>query len=632
MRDWLQRFGLRSNGRREHTTPDATRLTFPQVESALALYVKALSDSRLRVMSSNLARQGSYSDGRTIFVPPEVDIFPSLTEARRLYRVMSAWKVLQVKTGSLALDQLPDPSVDHETFLLYEVLSGEWLDRTMAAIWPGLAADLTALRADALRRRAAAASPPKGHGVEPLLRALLTLPLDQPFRESDLSRIERAIPAPDRTLLDMVRATGDILHADRPEESLRLASEFARQNGTTANGVPPAVHYRGRIRPDMLKPPERMTIDDLAGDQPASGSNNRRRPPRGAPMQVEGRVPPPPRKNRHHGPTGGRQSLQLSLADPHPTRTFQQVALTEQEKAGAHLYREWDYNRGVYLPEWCALRTRRPRGGSADSVERILRQHAALVRHIKQQFEALRPERLRLTRQLDGDDIDLGSYVEAHADRFAGLSATEKLYSRTLEKERNIALACLIDLSGSTGAWIDDDPRNDQVIEVTRRAIVFLCEALSVLDDRYAVYGFTGSTRKYCEFSTVKGFDESYGETIKGRIAGLGPGSYTRMGPAIRHTARNLVHQAARVRILMLISDGRPNDFDGYGGRYGIEDTRKALIEARQMGVSTFAVTIDAEARDYMPYMFGPGHYIVVEDTPALATKLSDIYRRLTVQ
>jgi nitric oxide reductase NorD protein len=632
MRTWLKRFGLGANQRRGRDNADLARLTFPQVESALVLYVKALSDSRLRVMSSGLARQGSYSDGRTIFVPPEIDIFPSEIEARRLYRVMSAWKVLQVKTGALSLDRLPDPKSDQEALLLYEVISGEWLDRTMASTWPGLATDLAALRSDALRRRAGRDAN-RGHGAESLLRALLTLPLDRPLREADLVRVGDAVPEPDRVLLDMVRATRDLLHADRPDDSLRLATEFARQNGASSNGTPPpAVHYRGRIRPDMLKPPDFTAIEDLAVDQSTSNGNSRRRPPRSAPLQIEGRVPPPPRKNRFRGPTGGRQSVQLSLADRDPVRTFQQVELTEQEKAGAHLYREWDHTQGIYLPEWCALRTRRPRGGSADSVERILRQHAALIRHIKQQFEALRPERLRLSAQLDGDDIDLGSYVEAYADRRAGLSASEKLYSRMLEKERNIALACLIDLSGSTGAWIDDDPRNEQVIEVTRRAIVFLCEALSVLDDRHAVYGFTGSTRKHCELSVVKGFDESYGETIKGRIAGLGPGSYTRMGPAIRHTARNLVHQPARVRILMLITDGRPNDFDGYGGRYGIEDTRKALIEARQMGVSAFAVTIDGEARDYMPYMFGPGHYIVVEDTPALATKLSDVYRRLTIQ
>lgn len=306
--------------------------------------------------------------------------------------------------------------------------------------------------------------------------------------------------------------------------------------------------------------------------------------------------------------------------------------MSDEEKAGAALYNEWDYRQDDYLPEWCAVRQRHPRAGSSEAVEKILRQHAPLVTRLKQQFEALRPERLRLTRQLDGDDLDLSSIVEAHADRRAGHSPTEKLYSRALERDRNIALGCLIDLSGSTGAWIDDDPRNDQVIEVTRRAIVFLCEAMTMLDDRYAIYGFTSSTRKRCDLSIVKGFDETYGETVKGRISGLAPGAYTRIGPAVRHTTQALIRQPARLRLLMLISDGRPNDFDGYGGRYGIEDTRKALLEARQSGVATFALTIDAEARDYMPYMFGPSHYVVVENVPALSTRLADVYRRLTLQ
>ncbi|HLI50863.1 MAG TPA: hypothetical protein VKU87_03650, partial [Thermomicrobiaceae bacterium] len=98
-----------------------------------------------------------------------------------------------------------------------------------------------------------------------------------------------------------------------------------------------------------------------------------------------------------------------------------------------------------------------------------------------------------------------------------------------------------------------------------------------------------------------------------------------------RYAAQELLRQPAKVHLLLLISDGRPNDFDGYGGRYGIEDTRRALIESRQKGIATFALTIDAEARDYMPYMFGRGHYVMIEDVSALAVKLAGIYRRLTV-
>jgi nitric oxide reductase activation protein len=632
VRDWFRKLTpTRKYKPREPETP-ITSVPFADVESTLALYVKALSDNRLKVMSSTLARQGAYSDGRTIFVPPEVDLFPDTQQARLFYRVTSAWKVMQVASGTLDLERVPDPVEHRERFVYYEVLSGEWVDRTLIALWPGLAPNIKMMRRDALARRQHNGARNRHGNLEPLIQALLQMPIDRPPREADIREIIDEHPHRNGELRDMLLATGDMLVSDEPEQSVNLAREFSSSNGSIDDAVlPSAVHFRGRIRPDLLKPPE-ITIEDIKTDDKKGSSRSRRPPPRSEPLQIESNQPLPRQNRNRKSPTGGRQSVQISLADREPARTFHTVPLTEEEKKGAHVYHEWDYIREMYLPEWCALRTRRPKSGSTEKVEQILRQHAALIRHLKQQFEALRPERVQLTRQLDGDEIDLGAYVDSQADLRAGLSPSDKLYSQVLEKERNIALACLIDLSGSTGAWIDDDPRNDQVIEVTRRGIVFLCEALTVLDDRHAVYGFSGSTRKQAEFSVVKEFDESYGETVKGRINGLAPSAYTRMGPAIRHAVHSLSMQSARVRILMLISDGRPNDFDGYGGRYGIEDTRKALIEARQSGISTFALTIDAEARDYMPYMFGLGHYMVIEDTPALATKLSDVYRRLTVQ
>jgi nitric oxide reductase NorD protein len=630
VRNWFRRLAPTRNKKPVEPEIPVATVAFADVESTLALYVKALSDSRLKVMSSALARQGAYSDGRTIFVPPEVDLFPDTKQGRLFYRVTSAWKVMQVASGTLDLEKVPDPTEDRERFIYYEVLSGEWIDRTLIDLWPGLTPNIQMMRQDALTRRLQNGN---GHGnLEQLIQSLLRLPLNREIRDADIQEVAAAHPQRNGELRDMLVATGELLHTDQPELCLKLAREFASSNGMIdESALPAAVHFRGRIRPDLLKPPE-ITLEDIKADEKKGGSWNRKPPPRNEPLQIESNQPLPRSNRNRKSPTGGRQSVQISLADREPARTFHTVPLTEEEKKGAHVYHEWDYIREMYLPEWCALRTRRPKSGSTERVEQILRQHSALIRHLKQQFEALRPERVRLNRQLDGDEIDLGAYIDSQADLMAGLSPSDKLYSQMLEKERNIALACLIDLSGSTGAWIDDDPRNDQVIEVTRRGIVFLCEALTVLDDRHAVYGFSGSTRKQSEFSIVKEFDEPYGETVKGRINGLAPGAYTRMGPAIRHAVHNLSMQSARVKILMLLSDGRPNDFDGYGGRYGIEDTRKALIEARQTGVSTFALTIDAEARDYMPYMFGLGHYLVIEDTPALATKLSDVYRRLTVQ
>jgi nitric oxide reductase NorD protein len=620
---WLNRLLPDRSDPVETRHAPSVRLPFSAVEGSLTLYVTALSGGTLRITTSAGANSGSYSDGRTIYVPAEITGFADEGSARRLYRVMAAWKVLQVERGGLEIGRLIAGENPGPVLTLYETLHGEWLDRLMFRHWPGLAHDLALLRADALQHRLPTGDD-ESRPAERLLRHLLALPLAARTDEREILETT-GVGLP---VIEAALAADDI--APVRDLATARAASIVTLTSTESTAAPLAVHYRGRIRYDLIRDLTPLRDDDEPAEE------NQLPPPRAKsrhdPIVVDVRAPEQMRLRERANTRGGRQSVQLSIGAREPTMTFQQVPLSDAEKQGALLYDEWDFRINRYQPEWTAVRLRHPRGGSTDAVDRIIRQNSALITRLKQQFEALRPERVRLTRQLDGDDLDLDALVNARADRRAGYAQDEKIYSRTLERERNIALGVLVDLSGSTGAWIDDDPRNDQVIEVTRRALVFLCEALTMLDDRYAIYGFTSGTRKRVDIPVIKGFDEQYSQLVKGRIAGLAPGSYTRIGPAVRHVAHVLRQQPARVRLLLLVSDGRPNDFDGYAGRYGIEDTRKALIDARQHGVSTFALTIDAEARDYMPYMFGRSHYVVVEDVRTLAIKLADIYRRLTVQ
>ncbi|HXK55236.1 MAG TPA: nitric oxide reductase activation protein, partial [Gammaproteobacteria bacterium] len=154
--------------------------------------------------------------------------------------------------------------------------------------------------------------------------------------------------------------------------------------------------------------------------------------------------------------------------------------------------------------------------------------------------------------------------------------------------------------------------------------------ALETLGDRYAIYGFSSISRKRCELYHVKGFDEHYDAEVKARISGIQPQDYTRMGFAIRHLSGLLQQVDARTRVLITLSDGKPDDYDGYRGEYGIEDTRRALIEARRQGIHPYCITIDEEARDYLPHLYGPAAYTLVDEVTALPLKVSDIYRRLT--
>jgi len=289
---------------------------------------------------------------------------------------------------------------------------------------------------------------------------------------------------------------------------------------------------------------------------------------------------------------------------------------------GASLYNEWDYRRQHYRKNWCAVREKTVSPVYDDFVSRTLSKYSGLIKHLRKTFEAMRDEDRLLKRQSDGDGIDIDALVEALADARDGSEMSERLFTRMHRSERNIAVVFMVDMSGSTQGWIND---------AERESLILLCEALQSLGDRYAIYGFSGMARKRCEIYRIKAFSEPYDDEIKARISGIEAKDYTRMGFAIRHLTRILTEVDARTRILITLSDGKPDDYDNYHGDYGIEDTRRALIEARREGIHSYCITIDEQARDYLPHMYGPAAFTVIDQVHLLPLKVSDIYRRLTL-
>ena len=226
-----------------------------------------------------------------------------------------------------------------------------------------------------------------------------------------------------------------------------------------------------------------------------------------------------------------------------------------------------------------------------------------------------------LRRQSNGDDIDIDAVVESYVDAVKGEEITDRLFIKSRQLERDLAVIFMVDVSGSTKGWIN---------EAERESLVLLSEALETLGDRYAIYGFSGMTRKRCEVYRIKRFDEPYNGLVKARIAGIKPQDYTRMGVVIRHLCEKLKRIDAKTRVLITVSDGKPDDYDGYRGEYGIEDTRQALLEAKYAGIHPFCITIDTHAHGYLPHMYGHVNYTVVSDIRKLPLKVSDIYRKLT--
>ena len=209
----------------------------------------------------------------------------------------------------------------------------------------------------------------------------------------------------------------------------------------------------------------------------------------------------------------------------------------------------------------------------------------------------------------------------AYIDLKRGREIDEKLFTKLNKVERNVAVMFMIDMSGSTSGWIN---------KMEKEALVLLCESLEILGDTYGIYGFSGKTKNRCEVYKIKDFSEKYDKSVKDRICNIQAMDYTRMGASIRHLTMLLKNVEAKTKLLITLSDGKPDDVDGYRGTYGIEDTKKALIEARFQGIHTYCITIDEEAMEYLPYMYGKSNFAVINQVDKLPKKVSDIYRKIT--
>ena len=288
---------------------------------------------------------------------------------------------------------------------------------------------------------------------------------------------------------------------------------------------------------------------------------------------------------------------------------------------GAQIYNEWNYKRQHYHKDWCVLREIEVQPVYDSFVEDTLEKYSKLLKSLRNTFEYMRGEDKLLKKQPYGDDIDIDALVEACADVKSGMEMTNQLFTKMHKEERNVAVIFMVDMSGSTKGWIN---------RAERESLILLAEVLEVLQDRYAIYGFSGMTRKRCELFRIKAFDDEYNAEVKARISNIEPQDYTRMGVFIRHVIRHFSEVEASTKLLITLSDGKPDDYDTYRGEYGVEDTRQALFEARRDGIHSFCITIDEEARDYLPHMYGAANYTVIDNVASLPIKIPEIYRRLT--
>jgi nitric oxide reductase NorD protein len=293
--------------------------------------------------------------------------------------------------------------------------------------------------------------------------------------------------------------------------------------------------------------------------------------------------------------------------------------------SGTHLYPEWEARSGAYLTDHARVLAAPVQPSNEAPAWAADPRAQSRIRAVRRQFEALRPARVVVPRQIDGDEIDLDAAVRARVDLRARGEGSDRLWLAAQPAQRSLAVSILLDVSRSTESACGDG----SVIDVEKEALTALAWGLEACGDETAISSFSSLRRDRVYLGEVKAFGEPMGPAVAARIAGLRPGFYTRLGAAVRHVAAGLATRTRQRRLLLVITDGKPNDLDHYEGRHGIEDSRMAVREARRMGHAVHGVVVAHRGEVWFPRIFGRGGFSVVPHPERLTAALPDIYRHL---
>lgn len=288
-----------------------------------------------------------------------------------------------------------------------------------------------------------------------------------------------------------------------------------------------------------------------------------------------------------------------------------------------HLIDEWDYRIDTYLINYVRIK---PQVTINITPLELPKRLNKTVKKIQGELDLLQLDRIKNDRLPYGDEINLNTWIDYKGHQNKS-THHQNFYTSFEKKTRDMSTLILADVSLSTEGGITQDIR---IIDVIKDSIMVLGEALEKLQDNFAIYSFSSLQNKRVYFNIIKNFKDKYNSLIRGRIDAMQPFYYTRLGAAIRESSKILEKQKTANKLLLIISDGKPNDEDRYDGRYGIEDTKKAIEEVKKKGITPFCITVDLEAKEYLNYLFGRNGYAVVRDGLKLPKIVPEVYINLT--
>jgi hypothetical protein len=650
-------------------------ITLKAIGRTLTLYAEGLSGRSVTIRpTTDLPKKlretigdSPTTDGRTIYLPDRIRLFPSDDDNFRLYKMTTLHEAGHLEFGTYEpdleamrdvigtveaeygraddarplqtaadyLNLFPNPSWARS---LWTLLEDARVDFRIRADYPGVRREMDQIVAMDLQSRPGLEGLPARAAIhEALLQLSITdtteAPLELAETVSGAYDLMLEVKKPSATATESLRVLARLyryleeelrrfptvrgeadplgMNQTSPDPSSESASNPDQRGGSPS---PSTLSYRGAMHPDWVRSrPEDKTIPidpALIGSEP---------PPSARSLESREKILQSGRKeaaNRENIPPQGSKTAANRPTD------------LEIPENPVFFYDEWDEGAQEYRPKWCRLYEHRIQPGSSPIVEQTLSSYGSELRLLRRYFQSLRPEAFRkLKRQTAGEDLDLDAVIEARTELRSGQVPSDTLYIKNEKRLRDVAVAFLVDVSGSTSRQIPSSRR--RVIEVEQEALILMSEALQAVGDPFAIYGFSGDSKDRVEFYIIKDFSDPMNSSIHERIGSMRSLNQNRDGAAIRHALAKLEQQGARTRLLILLSDGKPLDA-GYSGAYSLQDTKRALREARMRGIHPYCITIDKEASRYVTEMYGEVSHTIIDQVATLPDRLPRIYRRLT--
>ncbi len=663
-------FSLESARSLDRLAELSNQVHFRDCRTVLQLYAKAMSGRKMNLEplpeGTDSYRDSGAEDGYTVYLPESVSGYGSGKDNFGFYKISILHQAGYFEFGTYAasarvkshLDAFRNTTLSRMLFRLLEEARIDWqLEKTFR----GVVTDLQGLKRTALASRKDRSLPGKSRWLEALVRWGLDDADVSGLGEQErmLCQLMDSLKEADASVMDTLRVTASCYRImDYGDVPGGLAEEETLDD-------PLPVPWRGelhtgRLAAFLLEESAELTEaemdDDLSGPQTPVALE-------GLDIQEAGR-----------GETGEVPGEPVTeLADPEveqaeeqPEKSQDRLEWTMAGTAGQSrkdvrfLYDEWDSGINDYRPRWCTLFEIRELEPDPGYVDETIAAYPEVVRRVHRQLNRLKPEMLRKVKGVvDGDELDLERAVSAVVDRKSGQTPSEHIYIQRQRRDRDVSALFLLDMSASTDDLIpgeepDRFPENvdedeldltlaiqqtgreegDRIIDLEKQSVIMMADALEELGDSYAICGFSGYGRERVDYFLCKDFDESWDDHARGRVGGIKPCRSTRMGPAVRHATRSLMRTESRIKALIVISDGYPQDFDYGRDRnsrdYGVRDTMMAISEARKQGVQCFCLTVDPSGHDYLREMCRDDQYMVIQDITQLPDELSKVYRSLT--